>query len=150
MFQFSGFPSPNYAFISGYTVSTLYEFPHSDISGLMVACTSPKLFAAYHVLHRLQAPRHSPYALSYLIALFENLLSLTFAPLEAPLRICLCSLFRFGEITALTPLTCRKTVLLVFFSFSFVQLCSFARYVCLYTRLALSLCFTRIDKKNTS
>ena len=27
--------------------------PHSDISGSMVICTSPKLFAAYHVLHRL-------------------------------------------------------------------------------------------------
>ena len=28
-------------------------FPHSDISGSKVICTSPKLFAAYHVLLRL-------------------------------------------------------------------------------------------------
>ena len=42
------------------------EFPHSDISGSMDICSSPKLFAAYHVLHRLLVPRHSPYALSSL------------------------------------------------------------------------------------
>ena len=38
---------------------------HSDIRGSKVICTSPQLFAAYHVLHRLQEPRHPPYALSY-------------------------------------------------------------------------------------
>ena len=42
------------------------EFSHSDISGSMDICSSPKLFAAYHVLHRLLVPRHSPYALSSL------------------------------------------------------------------------------------
>ncbi len=29
----------------------------------MLICSSPKLFAAYHVLHRLLMPRHSPCAL---------------------------------------------------------------------------------------
>ena len=38
-------------------------FPHSDISGSMDICSSPKLFAAYHVFHRLLVPRHPPYAL---------------------------------------------------------------------------------------
>ena len=38
-------------------------FPHSDISGSKLICSSPKLFAAYHVLHRLLMPRHSPCAL---------------------------------------------------------------------------------------
>ena len=38
-------------------------FPHSDISGSMDICSSPKLFAAYHVLHRLLVPRHPPCAL---------------------------------------------------------------------------------------
>ena len=38
-------------------------FPHSDISGSMDICSSPKLFAAYHVFHRLPVPRHSPCAL---------------------------------------------------------------------------------------
>ena len=37
--------------------------PHSDISGSKVICTSPKLFAAYHVLHSLWEPRHPPCAL---------------------------------------------------------------------------------------
>ena len=39
-------------------------FPHSDISGSMDICSSPKLFAAYHVFHRLLVPRHPPCALS--------------------------------------------------------------------------------------
>ena len=39
-------------------------FPHSDISGSMDICSSPKLFAAYHVFHRLSVPRHPPCALS--------------------------------------------------------------------------------------
>ena len=38
-------------------------FPHSDICGSLVICTSPQLFAAYYVLHRLSVPRHPPYAL---------------------------------------------------------------------------------------
>ena len=38
--------------------------PHSDICGSHRMCRSPQLFAAYHVLHRLWEPRHSPYALT--------------------------------------------------------------------------------------
>ena len=38
-------------------------FPHSEICGSMVICTSPQLFAAYHVFHRLSVPRHPPCAL---------------------------------------------------------------------------------------
>src|SRR6187549_2916253 len=41
-------------------------FPHSDIPGSKLVCSSPGLIAAYRVLHRLLAPRHSPYALSSL------------------------------------------------------------------------------------
>ena len=37
--------------------------PHSEISGSKLMCSSPKLIAAYHVLHRLLMPRHSPCAL---------------------------------------------------------------------------------------
>ena len=43
-------------------------FPHSDISGSTGICPSPKLFAAYHVLHRLLVPRHPPCALLRLTA----------------------------------------------------------------------------------
>ena len=41
--------------------------PHSEIIGSTVICTSPKLIAAYHVLRRLQEPRHPPYALIYFL-----------------------------------------------------------------------------------
>jgi hypothetical protein len=41
-------------------------FPHSEIPGSKPACGSPGLIAACHVLHRLLAPRHPPYALSSL------------------------------------------------------------------------------------
>ena len=39
------------------------RFPHSDICGSMDICSSPQLFAAYHVFHRLLVPRHPPCAL---------------------------------------------------------------------------------------
>ena len=48
----------------------LFEFPHSDIPGLMDICSYPRLFAAYHVLLRLMVPRHSPYALCSLTSFF--------------------------------------------------------------------------------
>ena len=41
-------------------------FPHSDTCGSMDICSSPQLFAAYHVFLRLLVPRHPPYALSCL------------------------------------------------------------------------------------
>ena len=50
----------------------LAGFPHSEISGSRVVCTSPELIAAYHVLHRLHAPRHPPCALSSLTIKFAH------------------------------------------------------------------------------
>ena len=44
-------------------------FSHSEICGSKVICTSPQLFAAYHVLHRLWEPRHPPYALFFFLVL---------------------------------------------------------------------------------
>ena len=38
-------------------------FPHSEICGSVDICSSPQLFAAYHVFHRLLVPRHPPCAL---------------------------------------------------------------------------------------
>ena len=35
-------------------------FPHSEIPGSKPVRGSPGLIAAYHVLHRLSAPRHPP------------------------------------------------------------------------------------------
>ena len=61
MFRFPGFPS-----LAGWPPMTVTGFPHSDIHGSILACSSPWLFAAYRVLRRLLAPRHPPYALSSL------------------------------------------------------------------------------------
>ena len=41
-------------------------FPHSDTCGSRLICSSPQLFAAYHVFLRLSVPRHPPCALSCL------------------------------------------------------------------------------------
>ena len=79
MFQFRAFPSYDYFIhrtILEYCSSVL---PHSDISGSSLICSSPKLFAACRVLHRLLMPRHSPcalfsltYGLLVLLAFFQN------------------------------------------------------------------------------
>ena len=52
-------------------------FPHSDICGSRLICSSPQLFAAYHVFRRLSVPRHPPCALSCLTcqAFFRKLSS---------------------------------------------------------------------------
>ena len=58
---------PVYLWIQ-YTVHEGFScgFPHSDIHGSRVICSSPWLFAAYHVFRRLLVPRHPPCALSSL------------------------------------------------------------------------------------
>ena len=63
MFQF-----PAFAFLNrGMTGLQPAGLSHSEICGSKGICTYPQLFAAYHVLHRLQEPRHPPYALHYLL-----------------------------------------------------------------------------------
>ena len=46
-------------------------FPHSDIHGSKLVDSSPWLFAACHVLHRLSMPRHPPNALMRLIPILS-------------------------------------------------------------------------------
>ena len=46
-------------------------FPHSDIHGSIDICSSPWLFAAYHVFLRLLVPRHPPCALIRLTIWFS-------------------------------------------------------------------------------
>ena len=68
MFQFSRF-RVSFRILFGkeqYYINSI-RLPHSDISGSELISSSPKLFAAYHVLHRLIAPRHPLCALSSLI-----------------------------------------------------------------------------------
>ena len=79
------------------------RFPHSEISGSKDICSSPKLFAAYHVFHRLLVPRHPPCALS-------SLTSSISAAGTAFIRRCialhpwsLCLLDSFGYVSFDTP-----------------------------------------------
>ena len=64
MFQFPGFASTSYLFRCRYPLKG--GFPHSDIRGSKLVRSSPRLNAAYHVLHRLSTPRHPPNALKTL------------------------------------------------------------------------------------
>ena len=66
MVHFPALSSMAYVFSHGYLGINRGGFPHSEISGSTPVCGSPKLIAACHVLHRLLAPRHPPYALSSL------------------------------------------------------------------------------------
>ena len=63
MFQFRAFPSHTYLIQYAILEFCSSVLPHSVISGSMLICSSPKLFAACHDLHRLLMPRHSPCAL---------------------------------------------------------------------------------------
>ena len=62
---FSSAGLPTYTYFIQYRLTGYCPagFPHSDIRGSMLICSSPRLFAAYHVLLRLLMPRHSPCAL---------------------------------------------------------------------------------------
>jgi hypothetical protein len=48
---------------SGFHAFSVEGCPIRKSSDIMLVCSSPKLIAAYHVLHRLSEPRHPPYAL---------------------------------------------------------------------------------------
>src|SRR5699024_11058803 len=63
MFQFRRFPTYAYLIQRTLTEYCSAGFPHSEICGSMLMCSSPQLIAACHVLHRLLMPRHSPCAL---------------------------------------------------------------------------------------
>ncbi len=69
MFQFAGFASYSYGFTAGcHTLpkQIMAGFPIRKSSGQSLFGSSPRLIAAYYVLHRLLAPRHPPYALNCL------------------------------------------------------------------------------------
>jgi hypothetical protein len=69
-------------FSSPGSLSDYSEFPVFNRKGFPIRksadrkdiCSSPQLIAAYHVLHRLWEPRHSPYALNYFLCCTYNLI----------------------------------------------------------------------------
>ena len=88
MVHFPPLPSPAYVFSGRYSGMSQSGFPHSEIPGSKPACGSPRLIAACHVLHRLLAPRHSPYALSSLTKCSLHLTYLLSDPKAGLPRIC--------------------------------------------------------------
>ena len=100
MFQFRRFPSYAYLIqrrMTGYCPAGL---PHSEISGSMDICSSPKLIAACHVLLRLLMPRHSPCALSSLTCSSQSPLGSVSALAKtppAPLLLAFRRKLVFGE-----------------------------------------------------
>ena len=77
MFHFGGFPSCTYVFSTGSMVLHHGGFPIRTSPDQLI-CSSPRLIAACHVLHRLLMPRHSPcalYSLTFRINLADSQLN---------------------------------------------------------------------------
>ena len=104
MFQFRRFSPYTYGFSARWRCMNTAGLPHSEIPGSKDVCSSPRLFAAYHVFHRLPVPRHSPCAL-YSLTVFsldwfsicQQEISRCFAIYEVNSRNIAC---RFIDITA--------------------------------------------------
>ena len=79
------------------------RFPHSEISGSKDICSSPKLFAAYHVFHRLLVPRHPPCALSSLTSSISTAGTASIRRCIALHPWSLCLLDSFGYVSFDTP-----------------------------------------------
>ena len=106
MFQFR--PFPTYTYLIQCTLPRYCRggFPHSEISGSMDICSSPKLIAACHVLRRLLMPRHSPCAL-YSLTNQKQIFTCS--------RCELCRLHRFEiVIVTLHPFGCCSTIKICF------------------------------------
>ena len=102
MFQFPKFASATYVFSYRWPWLLIAGFPHSDIFGLTLVSSSPKLFAEYHVLHRLLLPRHPPFALISL----DHIISSTFycsAPSRSRLDL-FDNMFTYADTTFLKRL----------------------------------------------
>ena len=88
--RFSSPRSPHYIHVLR-TILQICGLSYSEICASMVICTYTQLIAAYHVLHRLQEPRHPPDALAFfrltsLVSISTNLRAHTFS----------CKLLRFN------------------------------------------------------
>ena len=100
MFQFRRFPAYAYLIQRTLTEYCSAGFPHSEICGSKLMCSSPQLIAACHVLLRLLMPRHSPCALSSLTCSSQSPLSSVSAFAKtppAPLLLAFRRKLVFGE-----------------------------------------------------
>ena len=114
MFQFRA--SPPYTYLIQCTVTRYCRagFPHSEIHGSRLMCSSPWLIAACHVLHRLLMPRHPPCALLRLTSA-----AAAFAAARSAQNSCqeLCKLHlqKFKIVVFVTQLTLNNFHNLTFF-----------------------------------
>ena len=129
MFQF-----PPFALTMSVTDLQSAGLPHSDISGSKPVCSSPELFAAYHVLHRLQKPRHPPSAL-VTFSLYE------FIWITRTFRVYTCSLLLVA--LKLQSTTFRFDSLFHFSSYRLINfyLLTLPRY--LFSNLSMNFCTFR-------
>ena len=106
-------------FSTTYSGMNLSEFPHSEISGSMLICSSPKLIAAYHVFHRLPVPRHSPCALVRLT--FQTFFKNIWYPLD--------SLLLPTKIIVTLPFEIAIFLKRTYYNLCFAVIIQFSRYV---------------------
>ena len=104
------------------------EFPHSEISGSMLICSSPKLIAAYHVFHRLPVPRHSPCALVRLT--FQTFFWNIWYPLDSLLPT---------KIIVTLPFEIVIFLIRTYYNLCFAVIIQFSRYVLVMSLEAQSL-----------
>ena len=119
MFQFGRFPAYDYLIHRTLRDSSSRGFPHSDICGSKLICSSPQLFAACHVLHRLLMPRHSPYALL-------SLNSFVYVSIYGSLNCCVPRFYSYFfalRLKLLLPFS-EKPDFYIFFSLAFLKACS--------------------------
>ena len=138
MFQFRRFPSLTY--LIQLRIHGLFpcEFPHSEICGSKVICTSPQLIAAYRVLHRLLMPRHPSCALSSLTYFLTITSSLSNVQIIVATSYGFAKLF--SSISTL-PFAFRKNLLISLFKkFSYLLLSFFE---CLLS-IQFSMCWPRL------
>ena len=140
MFQFRRFPTYAYFIQRRLTEYCSAGFPHSEIPGSKLMCSSPRLIAACHVLHRLSMPRHSPCALSSLTYRFlpETLVLLELCRLQIRFIVVCVTLLISKKSTNFTllPLCCLLAIsCLLHCSVFKVQILTFFK-----VRLKCSLC----------
>ena len=142
MFQFRRFPSYTYFVqcrMTGYCPAGL---PHSEISGSQDICSSPKLFAACHVLHRLLMPRHSPCALFSLTnrKQFHLFSFVNYAGLQRLEIVIIVTLHPFGCCsTIIFRLPCSRMAPLCCLTSHFVFRCSVFKVQSLILRSDLKI-----------
>src|SRR6266542_6874977 len=98
-----------YGFSAGSFGISQRGFPHSDIPGSKLVCSSPGLIAAYRVLHRLLVPRHSPYTLGSLTINKLETRTYAYARVDARTRRvhahCVCVV---GKTTVCRVFSCER------------------------------------------